>query len=102
LTPLPFDEPLEITYWNLWDGNGALARHGAAMGSPAMTWKGMKGVGSDFYGKFLAQLLEVAGQERGEALIAEYVTSSAHHDWLNHPQKGNPILGYGKGKRDED
>ena len=44
LTPLPFDEPLELTYWNLWHNSGTLARHGAAMGSPSMTWKGINEV----------------------------------------------------------
>lgn len=102
LTPLPFDEPVEITYWKLWHNSGTLARHGAAMGSPAMTWKGMNDVGTNFYGKFLGQVRDVAGKEKGNALIKKYVNDSEHHDWLNHPAKSNPILGFGKGKTNEN
>jgi hydroxylamine dehydrogenase len=102
LTPLPFDEPLELTYWKLWHNSGTLARHGAAMGSPSMTWKGINDVGSDFYGRFLGQIRDVAGEEKGNALIKEHVRDSEHHDWLNHPGKSNPILGFGKGTVNED
>ena len=102
LTPLPFDEPLEMTYWKLWHNSGTLARHAAAMGSPSMTWKGINDVGSDFYGKFLDQVRSVAGAEKGNALIRQHVNDSEHHDWLNHPNKANPILGFGQGKADEE
>ena len=102
LTPLPFDEPVEITYWKMWHNGGTLARHGAAMGSPSMTWKGISDVGSDFYGKFLDQVRAVAGAEKGNALIKTHVNDSEHHQWLNHPEKSNPILGFGKGKANED
>ena len=102
LTPLPFDEPLEITFWKLWHGGGTRARHGAAMASPSNTWEGMAAVGTLFYGQFLTQVLEVAGPEKGEALIKQYVKDSEHHDWLNHPNKSNSILGYGKGTSDEN
>ena len=102
LTPLPFDEPLEITFWSLWHTSGTLARHGAAMGSPSMTWKGMSDLGSDFYGKFLTQVREVAGKEKGDAIIKKHINGSEHHDWLNHPKKANPILGFGQGKGNED
>ncbi len=102
LTPLPFDEPLEITYWSLWHNGGTRARHGAAMGSPSNTWEGMSDVGKLFYGKFLAQVREVAGKEKAEALLQQFIQTSEHHDWLNHPDKSNPILGYGKGNSHEN
>ncbi|MEJ1355161.1 MAG: multiheme c-type cytochrome [Candidatus Sedimenticola sp. (ex Thyasira tokunagai)] len=102
LTPLPFDEPIEISYWQMWHAGGTLARHGAAMGSPSMAWKGIKDVGSGFYGKFLPQILGVAGEQKGRALIKEHVHDSEHHEWLNHPNKSNPILGFGKGKSNEE
>ena len=72
------------------------------MASPSNTWEGMSAVGSLFYGQFLTQVLEVAGPEKGAALIKQYVKESEHHDWLNHPKKSNPILGYGKGTSDEN
>lgn len=102
LTPSPFDEPIELSYWTLWHRDGTLARHAAAMASPSMTWKGMQGVARGFYGRFLPQVREVAGKERGDALIAEWVTGSPHHDWLNHPGTGNPILGFGQTRTSED
>jgi hypothetical protein len=101
LTATPFNEAIEVTYWQLSHRNGTLARHGAAMSSPSMTWKGMSEVGSAFYGTFLDQVRAVAGTERGAALIAKYVSGSEHHDWLNHPDKGNPILGFGSSPRPE-
>ncbi len=72
------------------------------MGSPSDTWKGMADVGSLFYGKFLPQVRAAAGKEKGDALIKQYINESEHHQWLNHPAKANPILGYGKGSPNED
>jgi len=100
LTPAPFDEPLEYTYWELWHDEGARARHGAAMASPNHTWwEGMYVVGRNFYSKFLPQVREVAGEEKGNALIEKYVLSLPDHQWLKEPDKGNPILGYGVGSQ---
>jgi hydroxylamine dehydrogenase len=98
LTPTPFDEPIEYTYWELWHDEGARARHGAAMASPNHTWwEGMYQVGRNFYAHFLPQVILVAGKERGEQLIKEQVRDLELHDWLNQPQMANPILGYGQG-----
>ncbi|MCU7810927.1 MAG: hypothetical protein KZQ77_06785, partial [Candidatus Thiodiazotropha sp. (ex Notomyrtea botanica)] len=99
LTPTPFDEAIEYTYWELWHDEGARARHGASMGSPNHTWwDGMYLVGRNFYAHFLPQVLAVAGKERGEAIIQSHVRSLDQHDWMNHPRRANPILGYGKGR----
>ena len=98
LTPAPFDEPIEYTYWELWHDEGARARHGAAMASPNHTWwEGIYVVGRNFYSKFLPQVREVAGEEAGNALIEKHVRSLPDHQWLTEPDKGNPILGYGVG-----
>jgi len=96
LTPTPFDEPIEFTYWELWHDEGARARHGAAMASPNHTWwEGMYLVGRNFYTKFLPQVKEVAGKE-AEQIIKKYVTDNEeHHGWLKQPNKLNPILGFG-------
>lgn len=96
LTPLAFDEAIEFTYWELWHDEGARARHGAAMASPNhVWWEGIYEVGRNFYTKFLPQVREVAGKERGDELIKEHVKGLAAHQWLKQPGKGNPILGYG-------
>ncbi|MBK1649667.1 multiheme c-type cytochrome [Rhabdochromatium marinum] len=94
LTPLPFDEPLEFTYWELWHDEGARARHGAAMASPNHAWwEGMYLVGRNFYSRFLPQARAVAGEAAGE-LIDPVLEASAHHQWLAQPEAANPILGW--------
>lgn len=105
LTPVAFDEPIEFTYWEMWHDEGARARHGAAMASPNHAWwEGIYEVGRNFYSKFLPQVREVAGKERGNELIKEHVDGLAGHQWLKKPGKGNPILGYGigGGQKNED
>jgi hypothetical protein len=99
LTPTPFDEPIEFTYWELWHDEGARARHGAAMASPNHTWwEGMYLVGRNFYSKFLPQVKEVAG-DQADTIIKTYVKDNEeHHGWLSQPGKLSPILGYGNGK----
>ncbi len=101
LTPLAFDEPIELTYWELWHDEGARARHGAAMASPNHAWwEGMYLVGRNFYGRFLPQVREVAGAD-AEAILERHVKSQAPHQWLGRPEAGNPILGFGgKAKTD--
>jgi hypothetical protein len=96
LTPTPFDEPIELTYWELWHDEGARARHGASMMSPNHAWwEGMYVVGRNFYGRFLPQLREVAGAD-AEALIESHIGSLEQHAWLKSPEKTSPILGVGR------
>ena len=103
LTPAPFDEPIEFTYWELWHDEGARARHGAAMASPNHAWwEGMYLVGRNFYSKFLPQVREAAGDAEGRKLIDRYVKSQQSHQWLTQPEKANPILGYGTGTQGHD
>lgn len=92
LTPTPFDEPVEFTYWELWHDEGARARHGAAMASPNHAWwEGMYLVGRNFYAHFLPQVRSLEG---GQAIIQKHLAEASGHAWLNNSQKGNPILGY--------
>ncbi|MES9938801.1 MAG: hypothetical protein ABW153_20320, partial [Sedimenticola sp.] len=94
LTPAPFDEPLEYTYWELWHDEGARARHGAAMFSPNHTWwEGIYQVGRNFYSRFLPQVRQVAG-DQAQALIESHLAEGTGHEWLNSPDRANPILGY--------
>jgi hydroxylamine dehydrogenase len=82
LTPLPFDEPIEFTYWELWHDDGGRARHGASMGSPDDVWsRGFYRVAQNFYSRFLPQVESVAG-ELGQDLINQYVKAQKGHDWL--------------------
>ncbi|MCF7990570.1 MAG: hypothetical protein K9M02_09015 [Thiohalocapsa sp.] len=94
LTPLPFDEPIEFTYWELWHDEGARARHGASMASPNHAWwEGMYLVGRNFYARFLPEARAVAG-ERAAQLVDARIGDSEHHAWLSRPAEHNPILGY--------
>jgi len=98
LTPLPFDEPIEFTYWELWHDEGARARHGAAMASANHAWwEGMYLVGRNFYGKLLPQVREIAGGE-ADAIIERHIGGQGQHEWLKDSGAGNPILGFGKGE----
>ena len=93
LTPTPFDEPIEFTYWELWHDEGARARHGAAMASPNHTWwEGMYLVGSRFYGQFLPQVRALAGTAAEEILAAQ-LGQLEQHAWLKEPNRPYPILG---------
>jgi hypothetical protein len=103
LTPSPFDEPIEFIYWELWHDEGARARHGASMASANHTWwEGMYLVGRNFYSHFLPQVEQVAGKAMADELIRQYVKSSEHHQWLDNPQKHNPILEYDPGTHNPD
>ena len=94
LTPLPFDEPIEFTYWELWHDEGARARHGASMASPNHAWwEGMYLVGRNFYSRFLPQARVLAGDQAAELVDAHL--SGDGHQWLADPRQRNPILGFG-------
>jgi hypothetical protein len=94
LTPLPFDEPLEFTYWELWHDEGARARHGASMMSPNHAWwEGMYMVGRNFYSRFLPEARAAAG-DRVAKLVDAHIDGAEGHAWLARGGEGNPILGW--------
>lgn len=93
LTALPFDEPIELTYWELWHDEGARARHGASMASPNHAWwEGMYVVGRNFYGRFLPEARAIAGDQAAEIVDAKL--SGDAHAWLGNPDQASPILGF--------
>ena len=60
LTPTPFDEKIEWTYYELWHHEGRRARMGAAMMGPDYTqWHGFYEVAKNFYTEFLPQAEEL-------------------------------------------
>lgn len=96
LSPTPFDEPIEFTYWELWHDEGARARHGVAMMSPNHAWwEGMYVVGRNFYAHFLPEARRIAS-ERAPELVDAVIGSVAAHQWLNDPRQFSPILGLGQ------
>ncbi|QGU33916.1 hypothetical protein E6P07_00340 [Thermochromatium tepidum ATCC 43061] len=100
LTPTPFDEPIEFTYWELWHDEGARARHGASMMSPNHAWwEGMYVVGRNFYARFLPEARAIAGEHAAE-LVEAVISKVGAHQWLNDPQQTSAILGFaGEGGR---
>jgi hydroxylamine dehydrogenase len=71
LTPTPFDEEIEWTFYHLWHHEGRRARMGASMQGPDFVqWHGFFEVAENFYTKFLPQAKEAArGDEKVLAAI---------------------------------
>ncbi len=76
ITPTPFDDKVEWTYYLLWHHAGRRARHGAAMGGPDYAWwHGLFEVADEFYNEFLPEA------EKLRPGIAEPVLDSELHRW---------------------
>ena len=61
LTPTPFDEDVEWTWWEIWHHEGRVARHGASMMAPDYThWHGLYEVAKHWYTQFIPELKEIA------------------------------------------
>ena len=77
LTPTPFDEKFEWTYYELWHHQGRRARMGTAMMGPDYTqWHGFYEVAKTFYTEFLPE---------AEALlpgVTADVKAMDDHKWL--------------------
>ncbi|HPO08280.1 MAG TPA: multiheme c-type cytochrome [bacterium] len=56
ITPTPFDDPIEWTFYELWHHEGRRARMGASMMGPDFTqWHGFYEVAKHFYNKYLPE-----------------------------------------------
>jgi hydroxylamine dehydrogenase len=76
LTPTPFDDKLEWTYYLLWHHAGRRARHGAAMSGPDYAWwHGLFEVADQFYNEFLPEA------ERLKPGISKPILDSDLHLW---------------------
>ncbi len=74
LTPTPFDEPIEFTFYELWHHEGRRARHGAAMMAPDFVqWQGMYEVGKTFYGKLIPE-----AERLRPGITAPFLTGDEH------------------------
>jgi hydroxylamine dehydrogenase len=77
LTPTPFDEKLEWTYYELWHHQGRRARMGASMMGPDYTqWHGFYEVAKLFYSEFLP-----AAEELMPGVTTD-VRAMPDHAWL--------------------
>jgi hypothetical protein len=71
ITPTPFDDEIEWTYYKLWHHEGRRARMGASMQGPDFVqWHGFFEAAENFYMKFLPQAREAAhGDPKALAVI---------------------------------
>ena len=78
ITPTPFDDKIEWTYFELWHHEGRRARHGAAMMGPDYTqWHGFYEVAKNFYNDFVP---EAEGLLPG---VSKNYLNSPMHQWRN-------------------
>jgi hydroxylamine dehydrogenase len=76
LTPTPFDEKIEWTYYELWHHTGRRARMGTAMMGPDYTqWHGFFEVSKIFYTEFIPEA------ERLLPGVTTDVMKSDYHKW---------------------
>ncbi|MCI0588727.1 MAG: hydroxylamine oxidoreductase [Planctomycetes bacterium] len=82
LTPTPFDEEIEWTWYFLWHHEGRRMRMGASMMGPDYTqWHGAFEVGHRFYEEFIPQARGL-GEGKPQALaVLEEVMGSPEHAW---------------------
>jgi hypothetical protein len=82
LTPTPFDEELEWSFYRLWHHEGRRARMGVSMQGPDYTqWHGFFEVAERFYFDFLPKAEEAAhGDPRVRAVIKS-ILDSPEHAW---------------------
>ena len=82
LTPTPFDEELEWTFYRLWHHEGRRARMGVSMQGPDYTqWHGFFEVAENFYFKFLPQAREAAHGDADVARVIQEVLDAPEHSW---------------------
>jgi len=92
VTPVPFDEEVEMTFFLLWHHEGRRARMGAAMMGPDYTqWHGNFELAENFYYKYVPQIREkieeakahgnAAGAAAVQKLLDE-VLNSEMHQWF--------------------
>ena len=87
ITPAPFDEPIEWTWWEIWHHEGRRARHGAAMMGPDYTWwHGIYEVAKHTYFEWIPQLKEVVqhkdkNDKAAVALLEKHFKPIEGHDW---------------------
>ncbi len=98
ITPTPFDEEIEWTWFYLWHHEGRRARHGVSMMAPDYThWHGMFEVAERFYMALIPQARELAehAAAAGEgaaagAIIAviDGILARPEHVWFEEGAEG--------------
>jgi hypothetical protein len=82
LTPTPFDEEIEWTYYRLWHHEGRRARMGASMQGPDFVqWHGFFEVAESFYTKFLPQAEAAAKGDAKVLKVMKAIEEGPLHAW---------------------
>ena len=83
LTPTPFDEALEWSFYRLWHHEGRRARMGASMQGPDYTqWHGFFEVAENFYFRFLPEAKEAAHGDPEVLKVIQRVQDMGEHAWM--------------------
>ena len=82
LTPTPFDEEIEWTFYRLWHHEGRRARMGASMQGPDFVqWHGFFEAAENFYTRFLPQAREAAKGDSKVLAVIQAVEDDRQHAW---------------------
>jgi len=82
LTPTPFDEDLEWSFYRLWHHEGRRGRMGVSMQGPDYTqWHGFFEVAERFYFDFLPKAKEASGGDAEVAKTIRAILDSPEHSW---------------------
>ncbi len=83
LTPTPFDEEVEWSFYRLWHHEGRRARMGVSMQGPDYTqWHGFFEVAERFYFEFIPKAREASHGDPVVARAIKTVLDSPEHAWL--------------------
>ncbi len=82
LTPTPFDEEVEWSFYRLWHHEGRRARMGVSMQGPDYTqWHGFFEVAERFYFDFLPKAEEASHGDPEVAKVIRTILDSPEHAW---------------------
>jgi hydroxylamine dehydrogenase len=83
ITPTPFDDEIEWTFYRLWHHEGRRARMGASMQGPDFVqWHGFFEVAENFYTKFLPEARRLAGGDSKVLAAIKAVEEDPRNAWL--------------------
>jgi hydroxylamine dehydrogenase len=82
ITPDPFDDEIEWTFYLLWHHEGRRARMGASMQGPDYTqWHGFFEVAHRFYFEFIPQARTLAGKDKEINKVIDEILARPEHSW---------------------
>ncbi|HTO87597.1 MAG TPA: multiheme c-type cytochrome [Thermoanaerobaculia bacterium] len=83
VSPTPFDDEIEWTFYRLWHHEGRRARMGASMQGPDFVqWHGFFEVAENFYTRFIPQAREAAHGDEAVLAVIRGALAAPPHGWL--------------------